>query len=454
MAGLLVRCGRCSTLGGGGCSRTDTVVARLRSLRSRYWERIRSNLFFVPVAFAVGAGVVAEALLELDRRIDDFPDRLTATVDSARAVLGLVAGATLTFAAIAFSVSLLLISAASSQFSPRVVHGLFRDPFNKRVMGVVVGTFVYCLVVMRAVRGPLEDAGEAVVPSLSIIVGAVLGVVAILSIVAFINHAAHSMEVSTMLDRVTREAFKSLPPIDDVDPESTPDDHKPEGDGFVVVFAEHGWVQIVDGDQILEVLPPGSTVRIDTAAGRYAIPRTPICHVWPPPDEPEQLATAIRKAVTVGPSRTLQQDETFGVRQLADVALKALSPGINDPTTAQDALFHMGALVRELLDRRPIERVRTEGDKTLIAPQLPTPQDLVELAFDEVRVAAAGAPTVLIYLLEILQLVRDSLDSSEHSDAVDALTRQAALVAEIGERSDLPPADHERVSRAFSSRFG
>lgn len=429
-------------------------MAGLTTLRSQYWERIRSSLFFVPVAFAVGAGAVAEALLEADRRIEDLPDRITSTVDSARAVMGLVAGATLTFAAIAFSVSLLLISAASSQFSPRVVHGLFRDPFNKRVMGIVVGTFVYCLFVLRAVRGPLEDAGEAVIPSLSVLVGGVLGVVAILSIVAFINHAAHSMEVSTMLDRVTREAFRSLPPVLSDQPVHRGSGTLPQGEGFVVDFEDHGWIQNVDGDLILLAVAPGSTVRVDVVAGRYAIPRTPVCHVWPIPGDPDQVAVSVRKAVTVGPSRTLQQDETFGVRQLADVALKALSPGINDPTTAQDALFHMGALVRHLLERRPIDRVRVVDDKTLIEAELPGPDDIVNLAFDEVRLASLGAPTVLVYLLEILRLIQDSLDDTDHADAIAALARQAALVAEVGERSDLPVADHERVSRAFELRFG
>ncbi len=109
-----------------------------------------------------------------------------------RAVLGVIASATIAFAGVAFSVSLLLISMSSSQYSPRVVHGPFRDPFNKRVMGVVIGTFTYCLVVLRAVRSPLEDGGTAVVPSLSIAVAVLLGVATLLTIVGFISHAAHS----------------------------------------------------------------------------------------------------------------------------------------------------------------------------------------------------------------------------------------------------------------------
>lgn len=144
-------------------------------------EHVRGSLFYVPMLFIIGAVVVGEVALAVDARVEGIPDRLTATVDSARQVLSVIAGATLTFAAIAFSVSLLLISLASSQYSPRVVHGLFRDPFNKRVMGVVVGTFTYCLIVLRSVRGPLEQSGDPIVPSISILLAVVLGVVSILS---------------------------------------------------------------------------------------------------------------------------------------------------------------------------------------------------------------------------------------------------------------------------------
>jgi uncharacterized membrane protein len=115
--------------------------------------------------FVVVAVLLGEAMLVVDSRVEDISPRLTATVDSARSVLSVVAGATLAFAGIAFSVSLLLISLSSSQYSPRVVHGLFRDPFNKRVMGIVIGTFTYALVVLRAVRGPLGRAGTRWCPA-------------------------------------------------------------------------------------------------------------------------------------------------------------------------------------------------------------------------------------------------------------------------------------------------
>ena len=134
---------------------------------SSLFERLRSSLFFVPMFAVVLAAALGVAGLAVDRRVDatlaDLPAGFTSTVESARTVLGVIAGATISFAGIAFSVSLLIIQLASSQYSPRVVHTLFRDPFNKRVMGLVVGTFTYCVVVLRSVRSALDPGSGIVV---------------------------------------------------------------------------------------------------------------------------------------------------------------------------------------------------------------------------------------------------------------------------------------------------
>jgi uncharacterized membrane protein len=126
----------------------------MRLRLSRLTERIQVSLFFVPVVGVVISIIGAAVTIWIDSRLDlqgcDIPLGVTSSVASARAVLTTVAGATMTFASIAFSISLLIIQQASSQFSPRVVHTLFRDSFNKRVMGLVMGTFAYCLVVLRS----------------------------------------------------------------------------------------------------------------------------------------------------------------------------------------------------------------------------------------------------------------------------------------------------------------
>jgi uncharacterized membrane protein len=430
------------------------VLVRYKVLQ----DRLQSSLFFVPMLFVLGGAALGELMLVIDDRVEGVPTRLTATVDSARNVLSVVAGATLAFAGIAFSVSLLLISLASSQYSPRVVHGLFRDPFNKRVMGVVIGTFTYCLVVMQAVRGPLEETGESVVPSVSIVLAVLLGVASILSIVAFISHGAHLMDVSKILHGVTEEAIER---IRDGWPEAGDDDDSadevsvPEGEGHPVVFDRHGWVQQIDYGALFDLLPPGACLRLDTAPGRYAIPDTPLATIWPTPEEPQSVDRRARDAVIIGETRTMQEDVAYGVRQLADVALKALSPGINDPTTAQDALFHLGSVLRELLVRRcPDRQTRGHDGRTILRPHEITHEELIAEAFDEVRLASAQQPTVQISLLEILHLLSLSLDAAPGTDVrATALLRQAGLVLEVSERADLPGADHDRVRAAYEKRF-
>lgn len=176
-------------------------------------ERLRASLFLTPMAaviLAIGAGLLPLTLDSRVRSASDLPLGVASTVESARALLSTIAAATITFAGIAFSVSLLVIQLASSQYSPRVVHILFRDPFNKRVMGLVVGTFTYCVIVLRSVRSSVEQGGQAVIPNLSVVVAVILGISAVLAVIAFINHSAHTMDVSEILERVAGEAVRQI----------------------------------------------------------------------------------------------------------------------------------------------------------------------------------------------------------------------------------------------------
>ena len=429
------------------------MLSRLRAQS----DRLRSSLFFVPMLCVVAGAILGEAMLGVDALVTGISPRLTATVDSARTVLTTVAGATLAFAGVAFSVSLLLISLASSQYSPRVIHGMFRDPFNKRVMGLVIGTFTYCLVVLRAVRAALEGAGDAIVPSVSILLAVVLGIGSILAIIAFINHAAHSMDVSNILRRVTDEVLSQAGaawPEPDPDSPSGLDQGRSESlpDGASPVpFTEYGWVQNVDYERLLAVLPPGASLRLETFAGHYAIQNAPICRIFPPPDNMADLSDAVRAAVMVGKSRTLQQDVAYGVRQLADVALKAMSPGINDPTTAHEAISHLGSVLADLLRRQPpAGRLVGEEGEVILIPHATTHAELVGLAFDEVRIASADQPTVLIYLLDVLHQVEQSLAELDRHRAVHALHGQADLIRALNEKADVQEPDRERVRAAYA----
>ena len=419
------------------------------------------SLFFVPMLGVliglVGASVTIWIDSQLDLRSGDVPLGVISTVNSARAVLTTVAGATISFAAIAFSISLLIIQQASSQFSPRVVHTLFRDPFNKRVMGLVMGTFTYCLVVLRSVRASTEVGGDAVIPNLSVALAVVLGILTIISIVAFLDHSAHSMDVSQILDRVEREAIGharhawSVAESDTPTPEST---EAPDHPAHIVRFDRAGWVQQIDTDALLECLPDETTAWVHAYPGRYAIRGAPLCALSGVPEHIEATDHAILEAVSTGNTRTMQQDISFGLRQMADVGLKALSPGINDPTTAQDSIFHSAAVLAELLRRDPPPREHSdERDRRVVLVEQPGGDDLVRLAFGELRRAAATQPTVCIYLLEALHLLREGLDASGLPSRTAVLVEEARLVVAGCEAADVLPADLADVRRAYDKRF-
>ncbi len=424
-------------------------------------ERIRASLFFVPVAGVLIGMVGAAVTLRIDGRLDvrgaDLPLGVTSTIDSARAVLSTVAGATITFAAIAFSISLLIIQQASSQFSPRVVHTLFRDPFNKRVMGLVMGTFTYCLVVLRAVRSLGGSGGDAVIPNLSVAMAVVLGIATIISIVAFLNHSAHSMDVSEILDQIENEATGHARRewnVAESDKSSPAPIAAPDHPAHIVRFDRAGWVQQIDTDALVACLADETTAWVLAYPGRYAIPGAPLCALSAAPEDIEATEQAILGTVSTGNTRTVQQDISFGLRQMADVALKALSTGINDPTTAQDSIFHSAAILAELLRRDPPPReLRGERDRRVVLVEQPNGDDLVRLAFGELRRAAATQPTVCIYLLEALHLLREGLDATGLSSRTAVLVEQARLVVAGCEAADVLPADLDDVRSAYDKRF-
>lgn len=420
-------------------------------------ERSKASLFLVPMVAVVFAIALATFAIDIDRRLDasgsDLPLVLTSTVESARALLGTVAGATISFAGIAFSVSLLIIQQAATQYSPRVVHTLFRDPFNKRVMALVVGTFTYCLLVLRSVRTALEEGGDPVIPNLSVALAVALGIITILAIVAFISHSAHSMDISNILHNVEESAITQIrrewpePTNDSAPPPAPP---RPDNPAHTIRFASSGWVQQLDLDRLADAVPTGETMWVETYPGRYAIRGAPICVLSAVPHDVEATERNVRDAVAMGETRTMQQDVSFGLRQLTDVALKALSPGINDPTTAQDAIFHSTSVLAELLRREP-PALSSHLEQVVLMEQ-PDHDDLIRLAFDEVRQAAATSPRVCIYLLEALAL----LLQTSADDAVEqqqSLLRQAQLVVTGCATADNLTVDIASVEEAFAKRF-
>jgi uncharacterized membrane protein len=265
------------------------------------------------------------------------------------------------------------------------------------------------------------------------------------------------MDVSQILDRVQNEATghaRSEWTIAESDQSPPEPIAPPEHPAHVVRFDRSGWVQQIDTDALLARLPEGTTAWVRTYPGRYAIRGAQLCALSVAPDDIEQTELAILDTVSTGNTRTMQQDISFGLRQMADVGLKALSTGINDPTTAQDAIFHSAAVLAELLRRDPPSReLSDDKDRRVVLVEQHRGDDLVRLTFGELRRAAATQPTVCIYLLEALRLLREGLDAAGLPSRTAVLVEEARLVVAGCEAADLLPADIDDVRDAYDRRF-
>ncbi|MFP5224904.1 MAG: DUF2254 domain-containing protein [Actinomycetota bacterium] len=422
-------------------------------------EELRGSLFYVPSLFVIAAIGLAFGTLQLDRYIEAenlaIPDQLRATVDSARALLGTVASATITFAGVAFSVSLLMIQLASSQFSPRVLYGFFRDPFSKRVMGISIGTFTYCLLVLRAARTEAEPGGSAIVPTVSVLVAVFLGVIAVLAVIAFINHSAHSMEVGEIIRRIsesTHDQIVRLCPERGKGKQGVVEGPMPDEESIQIEAAKSGWIQNVDGSALIKLVRPGGIVRVDRGAGEFVTFGTPICTVWMPTDR-EKLARKVREAVGIGRSRTMQQDIAFGFRQIVDIALRALSPGVNDPTTAVEAIVHLGPILRTLLLRDLPSRVRSDDEgRRVVRPQDMDHADFIALAFAQIRMSAATMPFVSESIIETLGMLVSEVEEAGLGHRAVPLRKQAELVLAGCERAAMFEDDVAQL-RATAERL-
>lgn len=417
-------------------------------------DALRANYFVLP-ALAVALAFVAGRLVagvDIGSWVGD------GTVDSARAVLSTVASATITFASISFSVSLLIMQQGSSQFSPRVLHALMRDPFNRRVIAFVLATFTYCLVVLQQVRGPLGDDGEEVVPHFAVVIGLVAGIGAVLAVVAAINHTAHKMDVSQILAGIVQEAQRAAasPRRERLRPLPAPA-HPPVGCSRTVVsFADDGWVRQVERGALLDAVAPGAVVRLETDVGRYATHSTALCTIWPavPEERLDDVTDRARRAAQLGPTRTMSEDGAYAVRQLVDVALKALSPGVNDPTTAQDAIAHLGTVLADRITSPPIPTAYADGEgRQLLAPHAVSDGALAELALAELRGAAADKPTVCIYLMEMITAVVEAATAHGAADRVRPLLEQAQLLRAQAEAAGGLDHDRDRIDQACGRLF-
>lgn len=372
----------------------------------RLWHRATSSFWFVPGLLVTAAVGLALLLIEAQgwlppNTLTAWPGLFGAGPEGSRGLLTAVAGSMITVAGVVFSITLVALSLTSSQYSPRVLRNFMRNRGNQAVLGVFVGIFAYCLVVLRTIRGPGDD--DPFVPSLAVLGGLLLAIVGTFVLVFFIHHISSSIQASRILATAFEEtlacARRSLPDDDPIHAEDEHDGRMPREPGDVVVRAERtGYLDGLDLAGLQRIATEHArVVHVGHELGAFVDAGVPLLTVSGP--LPERAMDDLCDAVSISPSRSLDQDVAFGVRQMVDVALKGLSPGINDTTTAEMAVDYLTAVLRFIAPRPIRARQRSDDGELRVVLRVTTFPTLVRLAFDPIRRNAGGNAIVLARLL-------------------------------------------------------
>ena len=366
-------------------------------------------LLGVALAIALGIGLPAvDEVLESGGGDSPLTFVFGGGPSAARDVLAAIAGSLISVTGLVFSLTVVALQLGSSQYSPRLLATFVTDRVVQLTLAQLVLTFVYALTVLRTVR--TQDASEfsyAFVPRLSITVAYLLTLGAVVALVLFLGHLARSLRVETMLRDVHDEAIATYDDVLGTDPGQHHEPARlPDGPATPLPAASSGFLVDVDERTLAAAAREcDAVVLLDLRIGDSVVAGTPLAHVWAPAGtDLAPVRHALDGAVRLDFERSTGADVAYSLRKVVDIASRALSSGINDPTTAVHALSHVSALLGDLTHRRlePVEEHDEDGVLRVVVPQWDLPA-LLHVALEEPLEYAGGSPAVLRRLAALLR---------------------------------------------------
>ncbi|MEX1025502.1 MAG: DUF2254 domain-containing protein [Planctomycetota bacterium] len=401
------------------------------------WKDVSSSYWFRPGLIVIGGALLAFLAVWLDRRFgvdqEHQPWLFIGEASSSRSILRTVASAMITIASLTFSMTLVALTLASSQFGPRLLANFMRDRVNQTALGIFVGTFVYCLLVLRTVRA---DGDVAFVPHYATNIAIGLGVVGVLALLVYFHHVAQSIRADHVVTKIRYDYDLTVERVlVDVDEARS----APQGDELdlgkhprEVTAQRDGLLQTIESEQLLEALVSSDCrARLLRRPGDHVIEGEPIALVTESADD--ELVERVSKAFVWGSRRNTFQDLECSILRLVDVAVRALSAGTNDPQTAKRCLAELGGSLATVMRREfPSSIWCDEVGEARVEVLVADFEGLAATAFHEIRQYGAGQLSVLMYLIDVLGRLIALARTSEQRLVLFAhleLASQAAMEA-------------------------
>lgn len=421
----------------------------MRARLSRLWHLLAEVFWIVPALAVLACASAAFGLLALDKAqvvpdwLIESPLVYSGDATGARALLGAVASSTVTVAGTVFSITIAALTLAAGQMGPRLLRNFTRDRGNQLTLGVFLGTFAYALLVLRTVRG--DQHGFT--PHVSLSFGVLLALVSVGMLIYFVEHIAGRINVDTVIDLVAAEVADAVDRLTvDQSPPVVATTISFSGAATIKAEKRSGFLQHLDEGGLADwAADSGVVLHLLVRPGDYVFAGAPIALVLPPHRDAERV---VREAIVLGAKRVSAQDLEFAVRQLEEVAVRALSPGINDPHTAMTVLARFGTVLCDLAPRFLAGGATMREGRLVLLRKATTYDGLTDAMFHMIRQNAAGSVAVLTTGLDVLTAVAGV---ERQPRRLSTLTRHADLWLADARRDVANPADLADVERRRSA---
>lgn len=417
---------------------------------SYLWNELKSTFWFIPVLMISIAITLAFGLLYIDSQLDSprgiWQYLFINNADSARSVLSTISGVMIGVAGTVFSIILVVLTLASSQFGSRLIKNFMYVRLNQVVLGSYVSTFLYCLVILNAIK----DNGQIVlIPSFSTLIALIATVANIILLIIFIHHTAVSIQANTVISDISESLSKNVKTLF---PETTGEDldEQKEQDeasiklGFrnkqVFVGSKSGYIQFINFESLV-----GLSAELDILIelyfrpGDYLVKNVELGTIYANDILDDEKIARIQNHFNVGKNRSQQQDAEHSIHQMVGIAARALSPGINDPYTAITCIDNLTATMCYLVHVKfPSKYLLDKDGKLRVIADPLTYEGMLDAAFNQIRQYAKGNPSVIIRLMEALVTINKFAKSSKHKKAIK---KHAKMVLNVANKSFDEPND-------------
>ncbi|MDW7773599.1 MAG: DUF2254 domain-containing protein [Desulfobulbaceae bacterium] len=393
------------------------------------WDSIRTSLWFIPFLMAGISIILAQFIISLDKFLILDHREIQSLFyaggpEGARLLLSSIAGSMITVAGVTFSITMVALTMTTSQFGPRLLRNFMADRVNQVVLGAFIATFIYCLLVLRSIQ---ETGGEVSIPRIAVSLSIVLVLINFGLLIYFFHHVSTSIHADNVIDSVYRQMETAIDKIFPGDRNDTDREGQQQADTFnfadmaaAIPASVSGYFRALDEDTLLDFARDHDIViKLHYRPGDYIFAQTPLLSFLPAKEVDPEMESRARTAFVIGSSRSPEQDIEFSIKQLVEVALRALSPGINDPYTAISCIDRLGSALCLINGKHFPSPYRYDDRKKLrLILDMVTYSGILDAAFNQIRQYGRGNVDILIRLMEILHVVSLTTNERERLESV------------------------------------